>query len=207
VIYRSHEQDFHSAPAASAGHAGGRGGAALALDRGGNRENGGGRLFPRRRAVRAGGRGNRTDVTEGAAPRDHPRPVGIPFQPPGSGRRFRRFGAAVNLDADTYLHPDILVHPIAILTPDVRGGDVLLAVEVADSSLPYDLNTKAPIYADYGVREYWVINAVTLTTMVHRQPSGKTWGFVDEVAPGGTLSAFLLPAFSVSLGTLELHLD
>jgi Uma2 family endonuclease len=112
-----------------------------------------------------------------------------------------------NLDDDTYVNPDILIHPIAILTPDVRGGDALLAIEVADTSLHYDLNTKAPVYATYGVREYWVINAATLTTMVHRLPSGKSWSFVDEVAPGGTLTASLLPAFSVSLGALELHLD
>jgi Uma2 family endonuclease len=110
-----------------------------------------------------------------------------------------------NLDGDTYLHPDILVHPTAVLTPDVRGGDVLLAVEVADSSLHYDLSAKAPVYASYGVREYWVINAVTLATMVHRKPSGKTWGFVDEV--GDTLTTSLQPAFSVSLNALELHLD
>jgi Uma2 family endonuclease len=109
-----------------------------------------------------------------------------------------------NLDDDTYLNPDILVHPMAIPTPDVRGGDALLVVEVADSSLRYDLDTKAPVYASHGVREYWVINAATLTTMVHRPPSGKTWDFKDEVAPGGTLTSPLLPAFTVSLGTLRL---
>lgn len=91
----------------------------------------------------------------------------------------------------------------------VRGGDALLVVEVADTSLRYDLNTKAPIYAAYGVPEYWVINAGTLTTMVHRRPSGKVWGFVDEVAPGDTLTSSLAPALSVSvsLGALELYLD
>jgi Uma2 family endonuclease len=112
-----------------------------------------------------------------------------------------------NLDDDTYLNPDILVHPIAIPTPDVRGGDALLVVEVADTSLRYDLNTKAPIYAAYGVPEYWVINAGTLTTMVHRRPSGKVWDFVDEVPPGDTLTASLASALSVSLGALDLHLD
>jgi Uma2 family endonuclease len=112
-----------------------------------------------------------------------------------------------NLEDDTYLNPDILVHPVAIQTPDVRGGDALLVVEVADTSLRYDLNTKAPIYAAYGVAEYWVINAGTLTTMVHRRPSGKVWDFVDEVAPGDTLTASLAPALSMSLGALDLHLD
>jgi Uma2 family endonuclease len=52
-----------------------------------------------------------------------------------------------NLDDDTYANPDILVHPAAIMTPDVRGGDALLVLEVADTSLRYDLDIKAPIYA------------------------------------------------------------
>jgi Uma2 family endonuclease len=109
-----------------------------------------------------------------------------------------------NLADDTYVNPDILVHPARIPTPDVRGGDALLVVEVADTSLHYDTNTKAPIYAAYGVSEYWVINAVTLTTMVHRQASGKTWGRVDEVAPGDTLTPSRVPAFAISLAALRL---
>jgi Uma2 family endonuclease len=113
-----------------------------------------------------------------------------------------------NLVDDTYLNPDILVRPIAIPMAKVRGSNALLVVEVADTSLRYDLNTKAPIYAACGVPEYWVINAGTLTTIVHRRPDGKVWGFVDEVAPGDTLTASLFaPALSVSLGALELHLD
>jgi Uma2 family endonuclease len=112
-----------------------------------------------------------------------------------------------NLDDDTYLNPDILVHPIAIPTPDVRGPDALLAVEIADTSLRYDLNTKAPIYAAHGVREYWVINAVSLVTMVHRKPSRNAYGSVDEVAPGAMLTPMLTPAFAVALGALGLHLD
>ena len=67
-------------------------------------------------------------------------------------------------------NPGILVHPIEIPPPDVRGGDAPLVVEVADSSLNYDMNTKAPVYTAHGVREYWLINTGTLFTMVHRQP-------------------------------------
>jgi Uma2 family endonuclease len=149
----------------------------------------------------------------------------VPMSPKGRGHeiirgvlafRFTKFAPdgifvisepQFNLADDTYLNPDILVHPAALRTPDVRGGDALLVVEVADSSLHYDLNTKAPIYAAYGVREYWVINAVTLTTMVHRQPSGKAYRFVDEVAQGSTLTPSLVPALAVSLGALQLQLD
>jgi Uma2 family endonuclease len=112
-----------------------------------------------------------------------------------------------NLDDDLYLNPDILVHPAAIPSAKVRGGDALLVVEVADSSLRYDLNTKAPMYAAYGVREYWVINAITLTTMVHTKPSGKAYGSVEEVEAGGTLVPMLVPPFAVSLGALQIQFD
>ncbi|HWN50792.1 MAG TPA: Uma2 family endonuclease [Xanthobacteraceae bacterium] len=109
-----------------------------------------------------------------------------------------------NLADDTYLNPDILVHPASLKTPDVRGADALLVIEVADTSLRYDLNTKAPIYATHGVREYWVINAGTLITMVHKGPSDQAYGFVQEVAPNAMLAPSLVPAFAMSLGVLEL---
>lgn len=76
----------------------------------------------------------------------------------------------LNLSADTYTVPDILVRPAAIKTPDLRGNGALLLVEIADSSLGYDIETKAPIYASNGIPEYWVINALTLMTTVHLRP-------------------------------------
>lgn len=112
-----------------------------------------------------------------------------------------------NLGDDIYLHPDILAHPATILTPDVRGGDALLVIEIAETSLHYDINTKAPVYAAHGVAEYWVINARTLTTMVHRKPHGNAYESVDEAAPEDTLTPLLVPAFSVSVGALALRFD
>src|SRR5271154_3465913 len=93
-----------------------------------------------------------------------------------------------NLGEDTYVVPDILVHPAAIKTPDVRGVDALLVVEVADTSLAYDLQAKAQLYASHGVREYWVINAATLVTTVHTWPSVATYATMREIAPGGLIS-------------------
>jgi Uma2 family endonuclease len=63
---------------------------------------------------------------------------------------------------------------------------------------------KVPIYASHGVREYWVINAVTLTTMVHREPAGSSYGAVEEVSPQAQLVPLLVPGFAVSLGALGL---
>ena len=48
----------------------------------------------------------------------------------------------------------------------LRGPDVLLAVEVADSSLDYDVRRKPLVYARFGVRELWVIE--TTGPLEHR---------------------------------------
>jgi Uma2 family endonuclease len=110
-----------------------------------------------------------------------------------------------NLNSDTYLIPDLLVHPAAIATPDVRGSDALLVVEVAETSLAYDLKTKLPLYAAYGVPEYWVINAATLVTTVHRQPSGDAYAFAEEIASDTPLVPSLAPILRASLNSLALQ--
>jgi Uma2 family endonuclease len=109
-----------------------------------------------------------------------------------------------NLGEDTYVVPDILVHPAGIKTPDVRGVDALLVVEVAETSLAYDLQTKARLYASHGVPEYWVINAATLVATLHSQPSGATYGAIREIAPGALISPARVPALAVSLAALDL---
>ena len=109
-----------------------------------------------------------------------------------------------NLSSDTYVKPDILVHPRAIKTPHLRGADALLVVEIADTSLRYDIKTKLPLYALHGVPEYWVIHAATLMTTVHRQPSGDAYAFAQEVQPEAQLVPSLVPSLAISLNTLSL---
>ena len=46
----------------------------------------------------------------------------------------------------------------------------LLFIEVASSSLRYDLNAKASLYAEAGVPEYWVLNLVDRELVVFRTP-------------------------------------
>ena len=49
---------------------------------------------------------------------------------------------------------------------------MLLVIEVADTSLAYDLGTKVPLYARHGIPEVWVIDAATRQTRVFREPAG-----------------------------------
>jgi Uma2 family endonuclease len=109
-----------------------------------------------------------------------------------------------NLAPDTFVEPDILVHPHAVKTYDSKGADVLLVVEVAETSLSYDLKTKRPLYASHGVPEYWVVNAATLMTTVHRLPAGDTYTDIVEVPPDGRLVPSLAPELAVSLSELDL---
>ena len=59
----------------------------------------------------------------------------------------------------------------------VRGPDVLLAVEVADSSFGYDLGRKSLVYAEYAVHELRVIDAVRRVVHAHLGPGqgGYAW--------------------------------
>jgi Uma2 family endonuclease len=53
-----------------------------------------------------------------------------------------------------------------------RGEELLLVVEVADSSVGFDLTRKATLYAKAGVPEYWVLDLIRRMLVVHRQPDG-----------------------------------
>jgi Uma2 family endonuclease len=83
----------------------------------------------------------------------------------------------LRLSKDTYLEPDFVVFRKAVGIAGLKGPDVLLAVEVADSSLDYDLKRKPLICAAFGVRELWVIDAARRIVHVHVGPGegGYAW--------------------------------
>jgi Uma2 family endonuclease len=94
----------------------------------------------------------------------------------------------VRLDSEP--EPDI----VATSSPDIgaygtEGSKPLLVIEVAESSLRYDLNVKADLYAEAEVPEYWVLNLVERELVVFRSArEGRylqrdTYGAGDRVAP------------------------
>jgi Uma2 family endonuclease len=107
-----------------------------------------------------------------------------------------------NLSGDTYLKPDLLIHPISIGTYDLHPFDALLVIEIADTSLRYDVKTKLPLYAAHAVPEYWVIQAATLVTAVYRRPSGGGYAVAEEVAPDARVVPSLVPQLAVSMNDL-----
>lgn len=96
---------------------------------------------------------------------------------------------AVVVDGDSVLGPDI-----AALAPDaerqgmVSAAHVLLAVEVADSSIGRDLGEKQAAYASAAVPHYWVVDVSGRVTHAMSEPSGDGYGRRD-VVPFGQLLA------------------
>ena len=114
-------------------------------------------------------------------------------------------GPQFNIDVDTYVNPDILVHPRSIFVDKVRGPEALLVVEVAETSLSYDIKTKLPLYASHGVPEYWVINAATLQATIHLKPVGQAYSIEEEISSDKLLVPSGVPALAIALNTLVLN--
>ena len=68
--------------------------------------------------------------------------------------------------------PDFFLFPTALNVNAVRGENVVLAVEIADSSFAKDREIKAPLYAAHGVREYWIVSLEQHATLVFRLGDG-----------------------------------
>ena len=78
-------------------------------------------------------------------------------------------------------------------------------VEIADSSLHYDMGRKAALYASFGVRELWVIDAVRLTARVFRAPSPEGYRATQDFDASDPLAPRFVPRdFALRLDELEL---
>ncbi|MGB5962733.1 MAG: Uma2 family endonuclease [Coleofasciculaceae cyanobacterium] len=94
--------------------------------------------------------------------------------------------AILRLRADNYLS----AHP----TPE----DVLLVIEIADSTLKYDQETKLSVYAEAGISDYWIFNLVDNHLEIYSEPYQDlqgNFGFSMKriVLPNQTI---VLPCFS-----------
>src|SRR5919198_3377600 len=80
-----------------------------------------------------------------------------------------------------------------------RPEDVLVLVEVADTTVRTDLGRKARIYATAGVREYWVIDLNSRGVYVHRQPIGGDYAARTILKGSDRLSAQFAPDVSFTV--------
>jgi Uma2 family endonuclease len=106
------------------------------------------------------------------------------------------------LSPNTFVEPDLVVYPRGIKLEEVKGSDILLAIEVGATSLAYDRGLKAHLYARHGVNELWVIDAARRRTFIHGGPGPAGWRSVAERNRDEALTLAALPGFSVELGSI-----
>ena len=108
------------------------------------------------------------------------------------------------LSEDTYLEPDVVVYDRAGGLKNLSAESVFLVVEIADSSLRYDTGRKAALYASFGVRELWVIDAVRPETRVFRRPAPEGYGETRDADASETIVPAFAPAvFALRIADLE----
>lgn len=95
--------------------------------------------------------------------------------------------------------PDFYLYAADMNVNAVRGDSVLLVVEISDTSLNKDKLVKAPLYAAHGVREYWIIDLASRTTLVHRAPCSGGYPDVETIAFDAVLNALAAPVLSIKL--------
>jgi Uma2 family endonuclease len=109
-------------------------------------------------------------------------------------------GATVELSPKTRVDPDIYVAKAGISSNIVDSADVLWAIEVSDATRRKDLKIKAPLYAEAGISEYWVIDLDERVTHVHRGPSAQGWLEPVRVIPfAESIAPEMFPALAITL--------
>jgi Uma2 family endonuclease len=71
--------------------------------------------------------------------------------------------------------------------------DVLLLIEVSDTTLAYDRGVKLPLYAQAGIREAWIVDLAGETIGRYTDPSEEGYRLADQIRRGQTLESDALP--------------
>ena len=90
---------------------------------------------------------------------------------------------------------------LVLLRPPLRqywarlplAADVLLLVEVAETSYRFDREIKVPLYAAVGVPEVWIVDLTRNVVEVFRQPAGEAYRTVAQVHRGSLLGPEAFP--------------
>lgn len=80
--------------------------------------------------------------------------------------------------------------------------DVLLLVEVSDSTWLYDRNIKAPLYARHGIREFWIVGLRQRELLCLRQPRNGEYAEIETIKAPGLVQISALGETRVDLSGL-----
>ena len=80
-----------------------------------------------------------------------------------------------------------------------RPAEVLLLVEVSDTTVEYDRNKKLPLYAEAEIPEVWLINVQNETVEIHTQPRGGVFSLIRVLRRGDTIQSEIVPNLQIEV--------
>ena len=81
-------------------------------------------------------------------------------------------------------------------------SDVVLLVEVADTSVAFDRQVKLPLYARAGVPEVWIVDLPAGAVEVHREPQATGYSASGQLGGGDSISPAAFPDARFSVGEI-----
>jgi Uma2 family endonuclease len=97
----------------------------------------------------------------------------------------------VRISPDARPEPDVaLLRPRPDLSPGSPplASDVLLVIEISDSSVAYDRKVKRRLYAEAGIPEYWIVNLQDQIIELYSNPSEGDYRQATQAKRGETLT-------------------
>ncbi len=127
--------------------------------------------------------------------------LGLLMQEAIGRRAMERVQGSIQLDDATMPEPDIAVIRRRSINDNapVLPSDVYLVVEVADSSLEFDLGEKLARYAAAGIPEVWVANLRAGELVVNTDPEGTAYANVRIISLGGQVSPQAFPDITLAV--------
>lgn len=118
------------------------------------------------------------------------------------GRAIVRVQSAVQLSRFSEPQPDLAL--LRDRADRYRSGhpqpaDVLLLVEVSDSSLRFDRTVKLPLYARAGIAEFWIVDLVRRVMDAYRDPAGDAYATMRTYRSGDRVALALAPEIALAL--------
>lgn len=120
-------------------------------------------------------------------------------------RAIVRVQSSVRLNRYNEPEPDlVLLRPQADFYASRLPGaaDILLIIEVAESSLDYDREVKAPLYAGSGVAEYWVVDLNSNQLVCCSDPASGAYRTLRHHSRGESVTPVQLPGCSIAVDDL-----
>jgi Uma2 family endonuclease len=111
----------------------------------------------------------------------------------------------VNLTDISEPQPDVtLLRPRADFYGDGHPTpeDVLLLVEVADSSIGFDRGTKFPLYARCGIPEAWLVDVTRNVLEVYREPARDGYRSIQRLRRGDLIAPLAFPDFEIDVASI-----